>query len=1023
MAKKKVDLWSGVNTNSYKTPEATQDSASNFLNKNSKKSKGADKEAKKHSGLTPGDGHDPHLDERKIKNPLHVIEGQETHEANVSTAVSAALAKAIQDDYEISKLSEILDVVIDEVDDPDLSNESLRRKNFGIIPVFLIIGSIVLAIILIPLVLMLGYSINKVSSVVTAREQLGYRTDLEETPTNFAIEHIDTGQYIVPPTTVNDINAPVTLTSVPYTADWSLQEMFFHIEDNKYGETFQVSFDSPVKSGETMSIINDGGEIRWMNSFEAQSGIYLIKNKSGEQEFSIGFDNTSKFVSVDEDTNQLTLSNQPDYFKFIAKVDPIITGEDYINDYIYLNQGSSDYISSLDIGYKGNPVALYSNKSKQYLAGYKNVNYSQIPFIDISGHPEYWVNNEEFFTLSSRPSYDFFVSPVEAYNADTSITEEYLTLGSFQTTEFDWSQIPLVSADDAENSLVPQDKPETKYPILTATSSGPQFKQYQHAYKEDKGTLDDGTIINSPLEIYENTKLMLIPDPTNLHRKAIYFTESETFLTTEGGKVGLQQIDDLSQYEELDFFTFVHSKNRNPEGVRSKVDSLTTNSGAFTIYSSNYSNLEGFELKLLGYERNHFFELMGYAGDIINSSFIEDKGEAIKAIFRASTDDEFYLKGLTTRVSEPIYLTDLEFNTWYIGYANIFRDEDRFVGKHTTSIPVIFKTADSAGNINNWGDGQPITLDLPDGGNPTDPSTADTVGVIDTIVDSSSYENTTSINYQPGGDVSTMDIKADEMRDLASTAIDVTFNLTNGEISNSESGVITGVTVKLYEYTGNPSSPLGDIAGEQQILASNMIDGLEDGEYTLLFRDLDPETEYVADISVRDINNDWFPLFDQTDIWSQVFETERAVPSELSSSLDLKYTMGGYGVSYEMSKFETSKLKTTDQLRFVFTADDGTKLDTGFRQYSDYKSGVNTNPSGIYIEIGELLVGDGIYISVGGPSGDPSSIIGREYTFEAQLKVTDSFDNWDKNSPIWDDVDGALKTFNIFSGTLKQEEK
>ncbi len=1033
MAKKKIDLWAG--TQSYSKPEANNtNDASDFLNKNSKTKGSKNKKTSKHhhEGLTENDGHDHHLDDRKVKNPLHVIEGKDQLDTNVSTAVSAALSKAIQEDYELSQLSEILDVVIDEVDDPDLSNESLRRRNFGVVPIFLIIGSIVLAIILIPLVLMLGYSINKVSNFDRAREMMGFKTDVDGEPTQFAIRDVETGKYLQPP--VNEfgeltINQPITFTEDTPVDNMLLQDMYFHQEENKYGETFQISFteggtfkEEDEKASSTYSIINNDGDIQWMNSSEAQSGIYLIRKLSGEQEFSIGFENTNKFAKL-SDEGELVLSSNPSYFRLIADVEPISLSSEYIEDYTYLNEGTERYIPGLENGVIGNPLALYSNKSKKYLSAYKEVGYNEIPLVEISDFEYHNTNEEEFFTLSNTPQYDFFINPVdEAYNTSEGIVESYISIGSFQTTAFDWSIIPLEDPDDATSrEFLSERSIKTQYPIMTANGGEVYFKQYDAAYQTND-YMPDGTIIKQPQQVYDDTKIQLLPDPTNLNKKAIYFVEAEAFLSTEDG-IHLQEIDSPNDYEELDFFTFIHSKKRNPEGLRSVVDALTTTSGMFTLYADNYANLDGFELKLNGYEANHMFELKQTIGTILDSSMsIENKKDWIKYALSFTTDT--YYKSMGTRnSSEPVQLNGLEFNTWYLGYVNVFRDDAKKVGKHTTSLPIIFKTADGAGNIKNWGDGTPITLDLPSGGNPTDPGTADNVATIEPIIyNTSSYENTGSINYMPGGESSTMDIKADEMRELASNALDLTVELTNGEISSDESGIVTGIRMSLFEY--NPATGDYDLyAGEQEVTTDDKLEGLKDGEYTFLFKGLKPETSYMPFVEVRDLEDEWFSAWYPTDKPTQPeVKTERAIPSLITEEQRFTYSSSGRGIDYIIEDFETSYLDTrNDRIIFDFVGSDGQRLSTGPNTISAYESGVSIG-SEISVKIRKYGFGDGISIQIGGALSNPINIVGKEYTVTATLVLGDPTDygTWGQNSPIWENTRGQ---FELFRGSVSQEKE
>ncbi len=993
MAKKKIDLWG--DTHSYRKDEVVASSDTSLsIGKKSKKASGPIIGATSDEGLNATQEQRNLIrEQRSIKNPLSVVEGKSEVVTDVSTAVSAALSKAIQDDYEIERLAEILDVVIDEVDDPDLSNESLRRKNFGIIPLFLLIGSIVLGIILLPLVLLLGYSINKVGDLTQARDIMGYKTDAEGPgqETHFSIKHVDSGKYLTPPVDETGsiiYNAPLTLTTTsPFDTDGDfINDLYFHVPASAQDE-IQINYES-------YSIVNDGGDVKWMESFEAQSGIYLVKDTS-KQEFSIGFENTNKFLAYDKKSDALELSNNPDYFKFEADVSFIEDADSYLSDYTFLNSGSGGYVSNLDLGINGNPLSLYSTKSHKHLSAYEFVDYKDLPFINISNY-----QYEDALTLTNEMNYDFFLNPVV-----TGSTSK-LSLGSFQTTKFNWTQIPFGNSSGAYE-MEPSAK--TQFPLLTSDGDDVYFKQYTNSYQLGE-KMGDGTTINEPVTEYPDTIIYLLPDPTNLKNKAIYFVEADAFLSTEGG-IHLQQITSPAQISTLDFFQFDYSQNRNPEFVHSTVDSLTEDSGNFTLYSNNYSNLKGWELFLNGYSNEAIYNLKKELADIWTDSSltIEEQQDAIVDAINGAQTTSKHAKSATGKNTEAFELTNLNYNTWYVGVANVYRDQHKNVGPHFTSIPVIFKTADMNGNVVNWGDGDVIEISEPSVGDPTENGTSSTPAVVTELIETTWIENPSSINNVSNGESDT-DLLADDMRSMASTSLEVTTTLTNGKITNAKSGVVTGIRITLLDEDE-------DEVEQQEFTTEDIVWGLEDGDYTFLFKDLEPSKSYSATIEVQDIAGDWYVPQQTSDNSTEQealeLTTERLLPNEITSKVNTTYN--SRGEANETAIPDLINIEAADTINFKFTSKtDGTRFETGFKPISSYESGVQAGGK-LTIKLKELVVAGGYSLSIGGSP----SIVGEEYTFEAILKTGPAdFDGWEDESPLW--YDGEQGQIKLFDGTVKQ---
>lgn len=160
-------------------------------------------------------------------------------------------------------------------------------------------------------------------------------------------------------------------------------------------------------------------------------------------------------------------------------------------------------------------------------------------------------------------------------------------------------------------------------------------------------------------------------------------------------------------------------------------------------------------------------------------------------------------------------------------------------------------------------------------GNPTEMD--DSVQLTD-LVNSSSYENPDSLNNSGG----TNDITKEEMRFAASNSIDVTLTLIeNGELTETHSSLITGLRVNLYDESGSY------ISSEQTNIYE---DGLEPGEYTFEFGELDEESEYLFDYEVCDINGEWYPNVDLGGY--DPSDPEKAVKYSFSTTRELPHFTG-----------------------------------------------------------------------------------------------------------------------------------
>ncbi|MFV0493444.1 hypothetical protein [Mycobacterium sp.] len=140
------------------------------------------------------------MNEEKYKNPLTQIEKSPQSEANISTAVSAALSKAIHEEYDVDKLEQILDVVIDQVDDADLANEHFERNNFGLVALLLGIIGVIAMIIIVPIVILFGKAIEFIDGQEQLTEANGFVAD----DTEFLIYENGEGVYLTSPNDEGD---------------------------------------------------------------------------------------------------------------------------------------------------------------------------------------------------------------------------------------------------------------------------------------------------------------------------------------------------------------------------------------------------------------------------------------------------------------------------------------------------------------------------------------------------------------------------------------------------------------------------------------------------------------------------------------------------------------------------------------------------------------------------------------------------------------------------------------------------
>lgn len=803
MAKNKnVDIWENVKTTGGGKAKPSSLTSSNSTKTNSKKKTTRVKGSPK---------------QNEIKNPLTIIETTKESDANISTAVSAALSKAINEDYEVEKLNQILDVVIDQVEDPNLSSENFERKNFNAVPLFLVITSIILAVILIPLVALMGFGLLSISEGADVGRMLGYRLD----ETEFSIKDSSTGKYLTGPDAAKNSKGLSNIEDKGF---------YFTTVDNN------LLLNHDNSSGISYSLVNDNGNIKWVNESEVTSGIYLSQNKNNDEKYLIGFENSTNFLSI-KNNSELGLENKPNYFTFSANVELISKPGQLKEDYNYL------YGQNLTFGISGNSFSMFSTKTNKYVNSYKKINYSSLPFISLDNYEYY-----DSLTLSNSGDYNFFINP------DSLNINESFSIGSYQTTQFDWSRV--------DDSLQKQST-KTQYPLLKPYKDSVVLQQYEKAY--DQGI---GINISETPNVYSETQVSFLPNQHDMHKKAIYFNNSDSYLSTVGG-LHLQKIESPEEYDQLDYFSLDFGNIKNPDNFAVSTSKITNDAATIKFEGSNYSNSKALTFSLLGYSSFDLMHINKEIKDIFDDTTLtfSQKISKLKDLNIFERNNDSYYKGVpksTIKKGEYI-LKDLKFDTWYMGVVTFFKDENGENGKNASVVPLIFKTADENNITEGWPNAD-ISLPLPEVGDPT--TTGSKPATLKEIRNTLPEINSKSVNISDS-DVS-IDVAKENMIASASNSLELSINLKNGEIDNSNaSGVVLGIKMSLYTDEDKTS-----LVSEQEYSSTDVVEGLKDGDYTFLFEGLSPSQAYYVELSYSDIESNWYSSPTMSS-----FTTERVAPS------------------------------------------------------------------------------------------------------------------------------------------------
>lgn len=869
MAKNKnTDIWAD-----WKSGQGPSSSSDNFpVSKKKKQKKLTVKDVK-----TPTKA--VNLNEEKYKNPLTQIEKSPQSEANISTAVSAALSKAIHEEYDVDKLEQILDVVIDQVDDADLANEHFERNNFGLVALLLGIIGVIAMIIIVPIVILFGKAIEFIDGQEQLTEANGFVAD----DTEFLIYENGEGVYLTSP----DEEGETKFSTYRNNASGTF--IFHELEDSNELSLGWIPELGSNRYDDPLVLSYEDGDIEWVYSstIDEPTSINPVKRNAKDNEFLFSIEGTDKYLGLVEneitdpvdgsiDTSmELGLVDKPDYFTLIATASEnlVITSTEQLTEDLERLEGIDP-----KYGIGGNNFSLMHTGTGLYVESYIDVNKNELPFFKMGGS-DYFDNA---LRLSDRQEYNFFINPV---NPDGWV-QSSITMGSFQTTKVDWSLLNIITSTTenedgtTDHTYLPQSK-FSQYPLLSFASSDPVLKQFTHSYDQETRTIDgdDGEEIKLESDVtrYPETYLYFVSNPVNFHQKVIYSPYANKYIGVEDNKLVAKDAEGINKDEityemvnELDYFEFEFSEVRNPDFFVTTVDGITDREAQIDIESLNYENTYFSEVLLVGVEADQVGNLYRDVKNYYYTDQLQDP-EVRKELGEYFVDRQYYSK-LTTKKTDglTVKFDDLLNSTCYIGVTMIERDQSKDIGENYSVKPIYFRTADYPGED---GD-QSIEIETPEGGDPTDPELVDKPATIDAVYETSWIENSSSNNVNDG--VNTYDILYSEMEKDAATSIDVTIDLTQGEIDNKTSGVVDGLKIEAYENVAgageDPERGSSPVATSEYV-TDEVLEGLEDGSYTLRLSNLSEMTEYIVVLSVQDLEGEWFEKGET------VLDTERPVPT------------------------------------------------------------------------------------------------------------------------------------------------
>lgn len=535
-----------------------------------------------------------------------------------------------------------------------------KRKIWTIFGVFM--SAVLTAILVIPLIMLGGWGARLIDDALSARQLIGYEVNVTE----FSVKHEESGLYLQPPTYQGEqlLLMPEEVNTFKFSGEDTSDEIMG--EDTLTYDEFWLDSNMIFNGVEMTMSIQDGKPV-WSGGVE-ESPIHLVKKGEHSNQVAIGFSDERVYIAKDENSNNLVLSNEPDWFTLETEVAFIKTFDEYQKEYTRINEEMDFYSDTPEAGADGNPLAIQSYSTDKWINSYKYVGYD--------GIVSHTIDDDEYVDsiyLDDRTDSNMFIFTDTAGN---------MALSSYQTLPF----TPYATSEA-----------QKFYPLVTAN--------------------DDGTI---SLELYDlnvidpvilaNTNFWLLPNPHNLREKAIYFPSVNGFLDTRTGSLTLQTISDESELDTLDYFGFYHSQYKNPEytKINSVERSISPHHHKIRISNENPDGIDGFEFYGFSYDTRE---------------------DALSTPLKYNDTVKDVADG--RRANEKVELQDLTADTWYQGVILTYKDSRYNVAKNVTYTYVPpFHTSpewkwpwDQWPDINwpdiEWPEIEPIDPGMPEEGEPS----------------------------------------------------------------------------------------------------------------------------------------------------------------------------------------------------------------------------------------------------------------------------------------------------------------
>lgn len=592
--------------------------------------------------------------------------------------------------------------------DGEENSKKSRWSLFGVV-----LSSILIACVLIPLIVIMASVGLVIDSVFTSAEILGIQ--IEET--EFAIKHKESGGYLQNPS----MEGEQLYLSEDIIDTFVLSDNNDNVNTDKTDKKKKQDKDGEIYiqsekyfNGEYMTISLDKKNHKpvWSDS-EHSSPLYFKLKNNESNEFAISFGDYPYYLGLDDGSNKIEITYEPDWFVIEAKTEPITTGKQYLSNYEDINKHSDLYVENLELNEEGNPIGLYSIKNEKWLNTYQPIGEDSFYKVNFK--------NEEYYTPFVDVNEGMFDEAIRF--EDSSDTNMYIKVDSDANMSFaSYQTLPISKSLDwmrtipedlfienpnysnvEEKGILNGENWKTEYPVLSFDSEKNEFKLKQHLSNEE---------VNSSI-------FWLVPNPNNLTQYAIYFPNLGGFLSIYEDKLNLvteyetvdefgitqtvsYDIDNLTieDYETLDYFRIDHSPNKNPEHHSDGSSSDESLRGL--LKDDDYINVKTPGLIAPGRAKIKITEsdpeeLAGYWFVGFNYSWINsiasqlniNNKTMIEAYVSANPWDFssiIYDKGVAKnkKHTSKMVLRDLDKATTYQGFLVTLRKNDGGAGKHMT---------------------------------------------------------------------------------------------------------------------------------------------------------------------------------------------------------------------------------------------------------------------------------------------------------------------------------------------------